>query len=96
MNSKMTIVTLSGVIAGMLVGGVLMGRAGAQYGQPMPQPAASARYQYKCLTKMQERIWAPEAQNMLNAEGAQGWRLMDNRPIWPNGYSDVYCFERRY
>ena len=33
---------------------------------------------------------------MLNSEGSQGWRLMENRPIWPNGYSDVYCFERKY
>jgi hypothetical protein len=72
----------------------MLGRAAAQ--QSGWSPAAGNRYQYKCITKAPDRIWVPEATTMLNAEGGQGWRLMENRFIFPNGYSDVYCFERRY
>jgi hypothetical protein len=102
MSGKNVVMAVGGAAVGLLMGGLLLGRAVAQqYQQPggyaqqqYAQP--QARYQYKCITKAPDRIWTPEAVNMLNSEGAQGWRLMENRFIFPNGYSDVYCFERRY
>jgi hypothetical protein len=93
MQKKSLALILGGAAFGLCLGGILTSRAVAQ--QPY-QPPPGNRYQYKCMTKLPDRIWTPEAQNMLNGEGAQGWRLMENRFIFPNGYSDVYCFERRY
>jgi hypothetical protein len=84
---------------GLLVGGVFVGRATAQApapGQPAYGPPPGSRYQYACYTKMEQRIWDQGVQQRLNQLGAEGWRLMENRQIMPNGFSDVYCFERRY
>ena len=91
MKKASAVVLTVGVVIGLAVGA-----AGRVFADGSWSPAAGNRYQYKCITKAPDRIWVPEAVNMLNAEGGQGWRLMENRFIFPNGYSDVYCFERRY
>jgi hypothetical protein len=102
------LVGAAGLTLGLCAGGLFVGRARAQAPQPYgyPPPAAIAapalpRYQYMCLTKLDQRMYVPEVQSKLNELGAQGWRLMENRMVGPTqnawgAYSDVYCFERRY
>lgn len=92
MKKPQILVGVAGLTLGLLLGGLLAGRAQAQ--QPGP------RYQYMCQTKMSNRFWSPEVQSKLNELGGQGWQLLPAEPRnLANGTSinnDVYCFERRY
>lgn len=90
MRTKTIAIGIGSAVLGLLMGGLFTSSATAQGAPP------TAHYQYKCITKAPHRIWSPEALNMLNAEGGQGWRLMENRTVDQVASADVYCFERRY
>ena len=83
---------LGGLGLGVLSGGLLVGRAGAQ--QP-PAPVAAARYQYKCVTGLPMQMYKPESLAALNREGADGWRLLDGLSGQNHlSGADQYCFVR--
>jgi hypothetical protein len=82
----MMAIAIGGAALGLLMGSVLMGRASAD------APPAG-RYAYKCLNNQSPDITSAEAQNMLNVQGSQGYRLLETRNPANAG---LYCFERRF
>src|SRR5689334_15928095 len=97
---KKTMFAFMGVVAGALVGGVFMGRSFAEGAEAPTQPLH--RYQYKCVTDIEGRIFKKEALEVLNREGAAGWRLLDGLNVGAGlggnhlSASDQYCFVREY
>jgi hypothetical protein len=81
------------------VGGVLVGRATAQQAVAPPASpalASSPRFQYKCLTGVEGRLFKEEALAVVNQEGAKGWRFLDGVSAVHMSGMDQYCFERVY
>ena len=63
---------------------------------PPPPPARGPRFQYKCITGIEGRLFKPDALAALNQEGAQGWRFLDGVSQVHMSGMDQYCFERVY
>ena len=79
----------AGAALGLLIGAL----AGRSLAQAPAGGTGGARYQYKCITGIEGKIYKPGAVEALNREGAQGWQLL---PADQNHYSgmDQYCFIR--
>ncbi|MSP62222.1 MAG: hypothetical protein EXR72_18195 [Myxococcales bacterium] len=95
MKTRSVALALGGLAIGLCGGGIFVGRATAE--APAWSPPVGGRCQYKCVTGLPSRIFKPETLAALNAEGGQGWRLIDG--LSGQNYlssGDQYCFERRY
>jgi hypothetical protein len=97
MSFKAISLVLVGVVFGCSAGQAV--RAVAQVPAAPAGTTPAERYQYTCKSKENPRIFEEDTQAMLNAMGAQGWRLIPNRyaTTAPQAsYADIYCFERRF
>ena len=74
--------TSSGLAVGLLLGGILIGRATAQGGY--------RRWEYNCVAGI-DKPWRGEDLEKLNGLGARGWDLVLQMN---QGNRDVYCFKR--
>jgi hypothetical protein len=90
-NVRGLVLVVSGVAVGLVAGAAFTNRAQAQ------APAATPRFQYKCVTGLPAQIYKPDAMAAVNREGAGGWMLLDGLS-GQNHLSggDQYCFIKQY